>query len=229
MKEALISAGVTAGAKLDSWARGAITTDKKIRAATVKSLASEGGANWRFWARAGLRALPTMSQMAKFAAHGGPANTYSAVYSEHIGEEGKCVTCGCPKETTYHALYECPAARGMWEVLDAGLWREWDRAGLNWDAVDWKRPGNQQPDWDPLWSLLGMVPLDTVPALADKKGHISAFTMVKKAAIAHANTAAAVWDARNERQLAWEASIETLAEAKAQAKKTVWSHRGEET
>ena len=42
------------GWKLREWAKGATTTDLKIRTATVRSLNREGGASWRFWARAGL-------------------------------------------------------------------------------------------------------------------------------------------------------------------------------
>jgi hypothetical protein len=36
---------------------------------------------------------------------------------QHIDPIANCESCGTPKETTFHALVECPAAREFWRRL----------------------------------------------------------------------------------------------------------------
>jgi ribonuclease HI len=213
------------GKRLRSWARGILETDRKIRTAVVKSTSSKGATSWRFWARASLEMLPTMSQMSKFGEHLQHENAYHQVYGAHIGEDGGCSSCDHQKETTSHALWECPESTHAWEAMDLAIWHEWDLQGLDWDAHDWKRSMNSSPGWNMMWGLLGMVPPEAVSKLAASIGHIAAFTMIKKAAVKHLDTAATVWALRNERHLEWEKTIPELMEAKAKAKHTVWSRK----
>jgi ribonuclease HI len=210
------------GKRTRAWARGATITDQKVRASVVKRLHSAGGTSWRFWIRASLQSLPTMSQMAKFRSDDG-MNAYARVYGDHIGEEGKCTTCEHHKETVEHSLWDCAGAKEEWERTDLETWHRWEKQGLDWDKYDWKRPCNQPPDWETLWGTLGMVPAELVERVAGSIGHIAAFTLVKATALAHLETASRVWDNRNKRQLEWEANIQSLSEEKRKAKTTVWS------
>ncbi len=208
------------------WARGALETDRKVRKASIKALHNRrDGASWRFWIRASLGVLPTMSRMAKFATAGGHTSTYSKVYADHIGEEGKCTTCGHSKETVEHALWECKAAKEQWENVDLDLWHKWDRMGLDWDVHDWKRSENQPCEWHNTWGILGMVPCDTVQKIAPEIGYRAAFALVRDTAIVHSTTSASIWEGRNKRHLEWETSIPPLAEEKMLAKKTTWNSR----
>ena len=208
------------GKRLRDWATAALRTDHKIRTATIKNMhATTEGATWRFWIRAGLGALPTMSQMAKYG-DTLKGNAYAQVYADHIGEHGKCTECEHDKETVRHALWECPRAKEAWEAMDLRTWHEWDKKGLNWDTFNWKR---EKPDWCGMWGVLGMVPKDAVAQVAKTLDHIAAFTLVKETAIRHLDTAAEIWTERNARQMEWEAGIQSLAEAKAHMKRTVWN------
>lgn len=211
------------GERLQEWARGAVETDRKIRTATTKRLHQAGGPSWRFWARAGLHALPTMSQMSKFSQCKG--SNYAQVYAPHIGDQGKCTTCGDDKETVEHALWECSKAQEAWEGLDLVTWIQWDEQGLNWDNFNWKLQANKGSEWATLWGLLGMVPSTLVGKVAQEVGYIEAFTLIKETAQQHLITAEGIWQARNERHLEWEAGIQQLASKKEELKRTVWSHR----
>ena len=215
--------------RLSRWARAERLSDKKLRRAVIRQLHQNGGTSWRFWIRAGLQELPTMSQMAKYANAGGETGVYMRVYGDHIGAQGCCTACGCPKETTAHALWECNEATQHWEAADLEIWHKWDKLGLDWGRFDWKVPRNRSEGWQHLWGVIGMVPEGVLARVAEKIGYITAFSLIKETAARHLKTARAIWEARTKKHLEWESSIPKLADEKTKAKKTVWSRSDKPT
>jgi ribonuclease HI len=196
--------------------------DEKATSTVVKALGQKGSPSWRFWSRTLLQCLPTHSQMAKFAGSS-TENIYKQVYQDSIGTEGQCIRCGCPKETTLHALYECEGGRDRWERTLHKIEELWRQEEEEWDQVDWLTEAKAKkwyPNWTQDLSIVGMIPKGALQRMRTKGP--PAIKLINKTANMILNTAQGAWEQRIETTQDWLDSNPELKERKKRADRIGW-------
>ena len=209
--------GNDARGKLAQARRG---THRKQATTMLRALDSAGGVSWRFWVRMTLECLPTHSRMSKFAT-GTEDNVYAHVYGDTIGPEGKCIRCqGCEKETTRHAIRECPSSEPRWQRLEHQLEDLWQEYDMDWGSVQWTRGSNGYTGWDPQKATCGMVPEQIGERVPMEEPRM--YKLVNITAGKILLTAWEAWEDRNDTVLQWIEGQEDLKQRKRAADKTGW-------
>ena len=205
--------------------RAKLATAKKrshqgIFESILKQLDNPGQPTWRFWVRLTLECLPTHKQMAKFA-NATPDNIYRHVYTEAIGEQGKCVRCEAPEESVTHAVFSCKQNTNRWLRLEHQLDEKWSEQQMEWEQVNWLWGTNPKyPDWTTADTITGRVP----PEISD---HVNMNTpkiykLVKESALMILKTSKEAWAERNEATLEWTKLQLEHDKRKKHANRTAW-------
>ena len=165
-----------------------------------------------------LGCLPTHSQMAKFI-QTSPEGAYAKVYEGELGEQGRCIRCNHDKETTAHAILECPDSAQRWERAHHRIEEMWREAEREWGGVDWLRGrASEYEGWTPMMAAAGMVPKGLQISMQDP----AVCKLVNDTTRMILQTSFEVWERRNAAELEWLESDSGLKERKKAADRTGW-------
>jgi ribonuclease HI len=191
-------------------------------ATLLKTLDTPGSTSWRRWHRTLTGNLPTNSMLAK-REHATPDNIYKTVYQGTLGLKGRCVRCQAEKESTHHAIWECPRAQPEWGRLNAKLTLLWAEHNQEWNRHSWI--DSPPSGWSPLWTASGLVPKDNIKTLEPLSPAIH--NLLAKSSALCMQVAGTIWDSRNTENEAWIAADPALAARKKQANMTNWGRGAE--